>query len=109
MECISYIIQAEWRSTTHDAFKNPGALLSPTYRPTEKWLQTQSPATKSSGFATNHAYMDGKGWKPDPILKGDNTRTEYRDRFNASHPFHRDPNVSITPQLEKKELNYRFN
>lgn len=53
--------------------------------------------------------MDGKGWNPNPILKGDPTRTEYRDRFNVEHPFHRNPYVSLSPKLPKKELNYRYN
>lgn len=103
------LIYAEWLSTSHAAFKNPAALVSPTYRQTDKWLQTQKPQTKSSGYARNHSEQDGKGWKPDPVLRGDLRRTEYRDRFNADHPFHRDPNVSVIPKLRKKELNYRFN
>lgn len=109
LECIRYINQADWRSSTHTAFRAPQALLDPTYRPTEKNLQTQQPATKASGFATNHAYLDGKGWNPDRILKGDNHRSEYRDRFNADHPFHRNVHASKAPQLPHKEYNYRFN
>lgn len=75
MECSFLSIQAEWRSTTHENFKDPKQLLNPTYHPTEKNLQTNKPKTKGSGFATNHSYLDGKGWNPDPVLKGDNFRT----------------------------------
>lgn len=83
--------------------------MDPTYRQTDKWLQTQKKETKGSGYSTNRAYLDGKGWNPDPVLKGDNNRSEYRDRLNADHPFHRDPHVSKLAQLGKKQLNYRFN
>ena len=38
--------------------------------------------SRRSGFSANHSYLDGQGWKPDPILNGDNHRSEYRDRFN---------------------------
>lgn len=67
------------------------------------------PDTKSSGFATNHAYLDGQGWNPDRVLKGDNHRSEYRDRFNAQLDFHRDTNVSKKKKLTKKEWNYKYN
>lgn len=77
-------------------------MLDPTYRPTEKNLQTQKADTKGSGFGTNHSYLDGQGWKPDPILRGDNHRTEYRDRLNADHPFHRNVHVSKVAQLPHK-------
>ncbi len=103
---ISKLMQAPWASTTHDAFRNPAERVDPTYRQTDKWLQTEA---KGSGYATNHACFDGKGWNPHPILKGDNNRTEYRDRFNADHPFHRNVYVSKSPQLPKKQLNYQFN
>jgi len=72
-------------------------------------LQTVKPPTKGSGFATNHAFLDGTGWKPHPILYGDNHRSEYRDRLNADHPFHRITQVSVKPQLPRKELNYKYN
>lgn len=109
MERSHGVIQAEWKSTTHESFKAPGALLNPTYRQTDKWLETKKAESKGSGYSTNHAYLDGKGWHPDPILKGDNHRSEYRDRLNADHPFHRDAHVSKLAQLGKKQLNYRFN
>jgi len=38
-------------------------------------LQTLKPATKGSGFSTNRALLDGTGWKPHPILNGDNHRS----------------------------------
>jgi len=53
--------------------------------------------------------LDGQGWKPDPILRGDSHRSEYRDRFNAEHPFHRDAYSSKIPQLRKTEYNYKYN
>jgi hypothetical protein len=109
MERTLIFIQAEWISTTQDNFRAPKTLLDPTYRPTAKDLQTIKQTTKSSGYATNHALQDGKGWKAHFVLKGDNNRSEYRDRFNAEHPFHRIVNVSKIPQLAKKEQNYKYN
>jgi hypothetical protein len=109
MERTTFVTQADWRSTTHQSFQPPKNLLDPTFRHTDKNLQTQQPPTKTSGFATNHSYLDGQGWKPDPVLRGDNHRSEYRDRFNADHPFHRNVHASKAPQLAKKEHNYRFN
>ena len=75
MECNLYLTQADWRTTTHETFQNPKAHLNPTYRSTDKFLQTHKPDTKGSGFSTNHAYLDGQGWKPDAVLKGDNHRS----------------------------------
>lgn len=63
------------KSSTHDFFRDPRSQVNPTFRETDKFLQTQKPPTKGSGFATNHAYLDGQGWIPDRILKGDLNRT----------------------------------
>ena len=103
------IIQANWGSTTHASFHNPGSLPNPTFRQTGKSLQTHQAFTKGSGYSTNHAYLDGKGWKPDAVLRGDNHRSEYRDRFNADLPFHRNVRASVRPQLKKTEYNYVYN
>ena len=74
----------------------------PTYRETDKTIQTEKADTKRSGFSANHSYLDGQGWKPDPILMGDNFRSEYRDRFNERLDSHRDSNVSKERKLKKK-------
>lgn len=74
--------EGAWKSTTHDFFRPPKTLNDPNFRPTSKFSETVKHDTRSSGFATNHAYLDGTGWKPERILNGDNNRTEYRDRFN---------------------------
>ena len=74
--------EGPWCSTTHDFYKNPKTLDDPNKRETNKFSETYKQASRSSGFATNHAYLDGQGWNPDRILKGDNHRSEYRDRFN---------------------------
>ena len=39
-----------------------------------------------SGYAQNHAYLDGTGWKPHPILSPKNFASEYRNRFNECEP-----------------------
>ena len=96
-------------STTQENFRNPNTLANPTFRETDKFSQTVKAPTKSSGFATNHAYLDGQGWNPDRVLRGDNHRSEYRDRFNAQLDFHRDTNVSKHRKLGKKEWNYKYN
>ena len=48
----------------------------------------------NSGFSQNHAYLDGHGWKPHPILTPQNIATEYRNRFNPEQQYHRDVNVN---------------
>ncbi len=63
------------KSSTHDFFRDPKTRVNPTFRETDKYLQTHKPPTKGSGFATNHAYLDGQGWIPDRVLKGDLNRT----------------------------------
>lgn len=42
-----------------------------------------------SGYAQNHAYLDGTGWKPHPILSPKNFASEYRNRFNPEQQYHR--------------------
>lgn len=79
-----------YKSTTHDFFRNPSILVNPTFRETDKFLQTQKAATKNSGFATNNAELDGRGWEQGKTTPGDISRSEYRDRFNAPVSFHRD-------------------
>ena len=95
-------------STTHDIHKDPSLYINPTFKPTEKLLQTTKLQTKQSGFQQNHAYQDGKGWIPDPVLHGNigddlGTRegTEYRDRFNAAVPFHRETMFTRTRSLPR--------
>jgi hypothetical protein len=82
---------------------------NPLYRPTGKFSETTKQDTRSSGFATNHAYLDGQGWNPDKILKGDNNRSEYRDRFNEEKEFHRDTFINKERRLPRKEWNYKYN
>jgi hypothetical protein len=96
-----------WQTTNRDAFKDPGKLERPTFREGDRFAVNQRQTTKLSGFAANHAEGDGLGWKPDPVLKGDINRTEYRDRFH-SPPFHRDTRLSVKPQLPVRPLTYKF-
>jgi hypothetical protein len=44
--------------------------VNPTFRETDKFLETQKKKTRDSGFTENHTNFDGKGWLPDPILHG---------------------------------------
>lgn len=60
--------------------------------------------TKTSGYATNHAYMDGKGWKPHAVLAGRNDQTEYRNRYNKEKEFHRDVFVTKARSMLKKGI-----
>jgi len=57
----------------------------------------------------NYSLCDGKGWRPDPILKGDLNRSEYRDRFNEDKPFHRNTFIDKIRKIKAKEVNYRYN
>lgn len=100
---------SSWQSTTQQFYKRPTDHTNPTFRPTDKFLESTSNVTKSSGFGINHSYFDGKGWKPDPVLKGDNHRTEYRDLFNKQKEFHRSTFVDKVRKLQSKPLNYKLN
>jgi hypothetical protein len=64
-----------FKSTTHDFFRDPNSLPNPTYRPTDKFLETQKLNTRLSGFGTNNAELDGRGYEQSLYLKGDMTRT----------------------------------
>jgi hypothetical protein len=103
-------------STNHDNFRDPNTRMNPTFKETEKFLQTQKLQTKHSGFGQNYSHLDGKGWIPHEILngtiysyKGDRDRTEYRDRFNAPKGFHRDHALQKSRTLPKPESNYKYN
>ena len=98
-----------WKSTTQETHQPPKLMNNPAFRPTEKENETMKKETRSSGFATNHAYLDGLGWNPDKVLMGDNKRTEYRDRLNVGNDFHRDVMIRKDRKLKKKELNYKYN
>lgn len=98
-----------WRSTTHDFFNDPNKMSNPLHRDSDKFSETVKQGTRSSGFATNHAYLDGRGWKPEKVLRGDNHRSEYRDRFNKEKEFHRDTVVKKERKLRGKEWNYKYN
>jgi hypothetical protein len=49
--------------------------VNPTYRDTDKFLENSKKIAQSSGFGINHAFCDGKGWKPDAVLRGDKNRS----------------------------------
>lgn len=57
-------------STSHDTFRDPSKMNNPTFKDTEKFLQTQKKFTKTSGFAQNHDPFDGTGFEPIKILNG---------------------------------------
>jgi len=61
--------------------------LNPTYRQTDKFLQTQKNNTRVSGYATNNESLNSLKWAGNG---GALRRTEYRDRFNEGLGFHRD-------------------
>ncbi|EGR34633.1 hypothetical protein IMG5_005550 [Ichthyophthirius multifiliis] len=116
----------DWVSQTKDTFRNPKNRVNPTYRETDKQLQTQKNFTKTSGFQQNHTCFDGTGWVPDKILNGkifiiiynnyyiyifllkaNRTLSEYRIHYNTKVPFHRETNLFKTRQLQRKEYNYK--
>lgn len=52
--------------------------------------QQRGPAgTATSGFVASLTLCDGKTWVPLPNLNSDMTRTEYRNKFNQTKPFHK--------------------
>jgi hypothetical protein len=51
----SWCYEQQLKSTTHDFFRDPRAVINPTFRATDKFLETQKPSTRTSGFGTNNA------------------------------------------------------
>ena len=93
-----------------DSFKDVRLQVPPTYRKTDKNLQTKKECTTLSGFKSNHSEFDSKGWKPHPVLNGKSPslittgrmdRTEYREKINKLKPFHRDTHIYSLRKLRK--------
>lgn len=99
--------QGPTMSTNHDSFRDPNSQVNPTFRQTDKWLQTQKPNTMASGYGTNNKSLNSLRWAgtPNESLR----RTEYRDRFNQNPGIHRDTFLSSTGKLRATELTYKFN
>lgn len=62
------------------SYKIPSERANPLYRNSHS--VNEKAQIKNSGYSQNHAYLDGNGWKPLPILKAENIASEYRNRFN---------------------------
>mgnify|MGYP006872381303 CR=1 FL=1 len=69
----------------------------------------RKPQNLTSGYSQNHAYLDGNGWKPHPILNPHNIASEYRNRFNPEQEYHRIVDVNTERKLKKNELTYHYN
>jgi len=87
-------------------FKNPTQFTRPTDKPGSR--TSSRPSTRASGFVQNSTLFDGSGWEPSSNLHGDMFRTEYRNRFNQSLPFHHANTRVSLGQLKKRELNYQY-
>ncbi len=57
-------------SVAMNTYKNPKSLNNPTYRPTDKNLQSIKPMNTNSGFNQNSRPFDGKGFRPVKELHG---------------------------------------
>eukprot|EP00825_Cyclidium_porcatum_P000681 TRINITY_DN1024_c0_g1_i4.p1 TRINITY_DN1024_c0_g1~~TRINITY_DN1024_c0_g1_i4.p1 ORF type:complete len:235 (+),score=36.60 TRINITY_DN1024_c0_g1_i4:290-994(+) len=97
-----------WLSQTQTSFRDPKQLPNPTFRETNKFLQTQKPKTVESGFSQNFQTCDGKGWIPERILNANRQWTEYRVRFNEKIPFHRDTTLFKVRKMKQKEYVYKY-
>lgn len=51
-------------------YKDPNQVKNPMYR--EGYALANKHDNKTSGYSQNHAYLDGTGWNPNPILKANN-------------------------------------
>lgn len=102
-------INAEaWETQTQAIYKNPRGQLNPTYRETDKFLQTHKPRTIQSGFSENFKTCDGTGWVPENVLNANRVWTEYRVRYNQQMPFHRDTNLFKVRKMKQKEYIYKY-
>ncbi|CAD8086446.1 unnamed protein product [Paramecium primaurelia] len=90
-----------------DGFKKPQNLVAPTFRKTDRYLETSQAQTKTSGFQKNHMQFDGSGWIPHENMNGDQIRTEYRIQYNQEKPFHRNPIQFKLRKMKQTEMNYK--
>lgn len=75
-------------SHTHDTYKNPEHLPSPTHRPVSVDLVNTRGITQTSGYGTNCITFDGKGFLPNETTADPRRTTEYRVRYNSEKPYH---------------------
>ncbi len=59
-----------------------------------------------SGYCQNFTLADGPGHLPMKVCHGDMFRTEYRNRFNPSKPFHKMDVPLSTGKMKQKRLVY---
>lgn len=68
--------------------------------------QPASHKAKASGYIGNSTLFDGTGWETEKNLHTDMFRTEYRNRFNQSKPFHKSSIRLNAGRLPRKPLVY---
>ena len=89
-------------STTHDTYKDPNKRDNPTFRQTEKFLQTNKKFTLTSGFGQNHDPFDGKGFKPLPVLDGTPRLTQVAETSPSTETTTTSRNPSTATQPSPK-------
>lgn len=102
------------KSSTHSVFVSPKKVSRPNWRTRQCSVEfdpdrsPENPRTiaKASGFVQNSTLFDGTGWVPERNLHSDMMRTEYRNRFNQSKPFHKNEVRSNDGRLKRKEYVY---
>ena len=83
-------------STTAKTYRAPMTRCKPNWRERVKGVDINPDRSKSSscynlkasGYVVNSTLFDGTGWVPEKNLNSDMVRTEYRNKFNPSKPFH---------------------
>ena len=62
--------------------------------------------TNASGFTASAMLFDGTTWQPEDNLKGDTTKTMYRNYFNKEKPFHKSEVRENNGRLKRATLTY---
>jgi len=104
-------ITHHWETTSAVTYTSQEAQRPRIFRSTDLdfWKSTKAskrPSTQASGFVQNSTLFDGHGWLPIKEMHGDNTKTEYRTRYNRDVPFHPKPLQPNTRKMEPVKLVY---
>lgn len=105
------VADSNWTTTYRKSFISQEGVRPKIFRSTnpDVWRScspSNRPKTEQSGFVQNRTAFDGHGWLPIKELHGDNTITEYRNRYNPTMPFHPSPLKANEPKLKKREFVY---
>ena len=114
MDTHPNVKKKKMNSTARATYKDPRNIAKPNWRQRKSTSDfdpdrsniAPSHKSKASGFIGNSTLFDGTGWETEKNLHTDMFRTEYRNRFNQSKPFHKNAIRVNAGRLPRKPLVY---